>query len=294
MDEKTIFKISNETNIENWYESLKSYTMKTQFIPISIKLANALIHYYEQSNGEGKLSAEEKVLLENLKEQINNVIENLYRSRGAFIRLSTRSPKDSRIARNKTEKIFQEELKKGKGDENSRLLAIVKSSILGLKVVSGKEAMELLLSGKRVYEDIISALEFSKTVKFEQKIFIREWIDIPIEMEFRGFVYKKNLNAISQYYHYCYFSNLSKHIPTIKKRIKDFYNSIKDQISFDSFIIDFAVLKDRVILIELNPFFLGTDPCLFSWKTDRNIFEKGLFEFRIRTEPVTKADQFSI
>ncbi len=90
------------------------------------------------------------------------------------------------------------------------------------------------------------------------------------------------------------FSKLPKQFSVIEKRIKNFNNSIKDKISLESFIIDFEVLKDRVILIELNPFFLGTDPCLFLWKTDRKIFEKDPFEFRIRTEATTKKDQFSV
>ncbi|MFX0142216.1 MAG: hypothetical protein ACFFDN_51735, partial [Candidatus Hodarchaeota archaeon] len=269
MNEEEIYRISNETNIENWYDSLKSYTMETHFIPMSTELANAFIHHYQQSKGEGKITSEENLLLKNIKEQIDDILKKFKTpDNGAFVRLSTRSPKDSRIARKKSDKVFQEELKKGTGDENSRLVAIVKSSILGLKVNSGKEAMELLLDSQRIYDDLVTALQFSKTEGFSQKIFVREWINIPIDMEFRGFVHKKNLNAISQYYHYLLFPNLHKDISTIEKRIKEFYNSIKDKISIESFIIDFAVLKDNVILIELNPFFLGTDPCLFSWKTD--------------------------
>ncbi|MFX1452836.1 MAG: hypothetical protein ACFFCM_18510 [Promethearchaeota archaeon] len=294
MNEEDIFRISNETNIENWYESLKAYTMTTFFIPMSIELAKAFVHHYQQSKGEGKITSDEERLLTSIEIEIEDIIQSFKDLKhGLFVRLSTRSPKDSRIARKKSDQIFQEELKKGEGDENSRLIAIVKSSILGLKVISGKEAMELLLDSQRVYDDLINALQFSKKKGFTQKIFVREWIDIPIDMEFRGFVHKKNLNAISQYYHYLLFPNLPKQIPIIEKRIKAFYNSIKNKITLDSFIIDFAVLKDRVILIEFNPFFLGTDPCLFSWKTDRKIFEDGPFEFRIRTEPISKKDQFS-
>ncbi len=295
MNEEDIFRISNETNIENWYDSLKSYTMNTIFFPMSIELANAFVHYYKKSKGEGKVTLEEEKLLKKTEKRIDDIINNFQdQKKGAFVRLSTRSPKDSRIARKKSDEIFQEELKKGNGDENSRLIAIVKSSILGLKVSSGKEAMDLLLDSQRVYDDLVTALQFSKKKGFTQKIFIREWIDIPIDMEFRGFIHKKNLNSISQYYHYLLFPNLPKQIPIIEKRIKEFYNTIKNKITLESFIIDFAILKDKVILIELNPFFLGTDPCLFSWKTDRKIFEEGPFEFRIRTVPVTKKDQFSI
>ncbi|MFX0139747.1 MAG: hypothetical protein ACFFDN_39270, partial [Candidatus Hodarchaeota archaeon] len=241
MNEEDIFRISNETNIENWYESLKSYTMNTIFFPMSIELANTFVHYYQQAKGEGKVTLKEKQLLNKIEKRIDGIINNFKDpKKGAFVRLSTRSPKDSCIARKKSDKIFQEELKKGKGDENSRLIAIVKSSILGLNIISGKEAMELLLDSQRVYDDLETALQFSKTKGFSQKIFVREWIDIPIDMEFRGFVYKKGLNAISQYYHYLLFPDLPKQVPIIEKRIKNFYNSIKDKITLESFIIDFA------------------------------------------------------
>ncbi|MHA1380440.1 MAG: hypothetical protein ACTSRG_18905 [Candidatus Helarchaeota archaeon] len=188
MNEKKIFQISNATNIENWYELLKEYTMDTRFIPISIDLANAIIHYYSHSKGEGSITHEEENILKSIEEQIDKIIKTYNSKSGAFVRSSTRSPKDSRIARSKTEKIFKEELKKGEQDENSKLIAIVKSQILGLKVRSGKEALDFLLSSQRIYDDLIFSLEHAIFEGFTQKIFIREWIDIPINMEFRGFV----------------------------------------------------------------------------------------------------------
>lgn len=277
-----IFKISNETNIENWYEFLKDHTMETRFLPISMELARAIINEYE---GKGNSTPEDKSLLNELESELDSTLES-FKSSGAFVRLSTRSPKDSRRAREKSQEIFDTEFKKGTGDENSRLIALVRASIQGLKVASGKEAMELLLDSERVHDDLLTALDHPQ--EFSQKIIVREWIHIPIDMEFRAFVHKKHLNALSQYYSYCFFPDLLKSKPEIAEKIEKSFGAIKDLIPLESYIIDFAVVKDQVIVIELNPFFLGTDPCLFSWKTDRKIFKKGPFEFRIRTEPVKK------
>ena len=291
MKEADIFKILNEANIETWYDELKDHTMKTFFFPITKEIASAIVNTYLDSKGESIQTENDKKTLERLQKDIDDFLVNLKNAeKSAFIRLSTRSPKDSRKARSKSESFFEQESEKGFEDENARLIALVKASIQGLKIQTGKEAIELLTDSERVYDDLLTALEHlvKYPKEFTQKIIIREWIDIPIDMEFRGFVHDKALNALSQYYHYCFFPKLVQELPIIERRIKDFYESIKDSVSLNSFIIDFAVLEDEILIIELNPLFLGTDPCLFSWKTDKKIFEEGPYEFRIRNKLVEK------
>ena len=291
MKEVDVFKILNEANIEKWYEELKDHTMETHFLPITKEIASAIINTYLDSKGESSQTNNDRKILNTLEKEINDILKNLKTAeKSAFIRLSTRSPKDSRKARAKSENFFEKESEKGFEDENARLIALVKASIQGLKIHTGKEAIELLTDSERVYDDLLTALEHlvKHPKEFTQKIIIREWIDIPIDMEFRGFVYNKTLNALSQYYHYCFFPKLVQELPMIERKIKDFYKSIRDLVPLDSFIMDFAVLEDKILIIELNPFFLGTDPCLFSWKTDKKIFEDGPYEFRIKKEPVKK------
>jgi len=76
MNEEDIFRISNETNIENWYESLKAYTMTTFFIPMSIELAQAFVHYYQKSKGDGQVTSDEEKLLKNIEIEIENIIQS--------------------------------------------------------------------------------------------------------------------------------------------------------------------------------------------------------------------------
>jgi hypothetical protein len=49
------------------------------------------------------------------------------------------------------------------------------------------------------------------------------------------------------------------------------------------------VTPDRVLIIELNPFFSDTGACLFSWKSanDRHIIQNGPFELRVVKSPLS-------
>ena len=208
-------------------------------------------------------------------------------SSGAFVRLSTRSPKDAAIARDTTMKLFNEEIALlgdiGKTDENARLIALIKASTVCLKVFSGQQALDLLLvqhfyyiqtslftntinkASERTHEDLNLALEFPQA--WDMKVIVREWVKLfstglPISnlfflakvtihpsMEFRGFVCKKKFTALSQYFHIVHFPELVKSRNEVLAKILAFYEDIKDAIPADSYIIDFGVLEDRVVVI---------------------------------------------
>lgn len=73
-------------------------------------------------------------------------------------------------------------------------------------------------------------------------------------MEFRCFVHSKKLNACSQYFCDLVFDDLIQQKKEIGKKILDFFDSVKDKIPHTHFVIDFFVGKDRVYIIELNPY----------------------------------------
>jgi hypothetical protein len=115
-------------------------------------------------------------------------------------------------------------------------------------------------------------------------------VSLPPSMEFRGFVRGKRLTAISQYFHIVHFPGLASQRDSILHGINQLFDRIKDIIPVDNFIIDFGVLPDRVLVIELNPFNdyegCGTDPGLFNWKADRKVVDgEAPLEFRVREEP---------
>ena len=79
---------------------------------------------------------------------------------------------------------------------------------------------------------------YAKDIKFV----VREFVTIPVDGEFRGFVYEGKLVALSQYDTMTFFPHLVEHKEEVEKRIRDFYEDIKDSIplTLTSYIIDFA------------------------------------------------------
>jgi hypothetical protein len=74
---------------------------------------------------------------------------------------------------------------------------------------------------------------------------------------------------------------ISTNYQEIKDRLVKFFEStVKENISQSSYIIDFFVGKEKIYIIELNPFHSGAGPGLFSWSKDRQILFGGPLEFR--------------
>jgi len=108
-------------------------------------------------------------------------------------------------------------------------------------------------------------------------------------MEFRGFVCKKKLNALAQYFHYCFFPELVQRKKEIETKIVDYFNSqIVDKVPHNSYVIDFCMLHNGELkIIEVNPFHFSTGAPFFGWKKGsegRHILLYGPFTFRMREE----------
>jgi len=131
---------------------------------------------------------------------------------------------------------------------------------------------------------------------FYPKIIVRAWADIPIEHKFRGFVCKKNLNALSQYYHYCYFPKLVEDKGRLEEKILGYYESIKNLIPHENFVIDFAILPDGGMkVIEIKPFHHSVEAPFLSWKKGsegRAKIFKGPYSLNVRTEAPVGRDKF--
>ena len=72
-----------------------------------------------------------------------------------------------------------------------------------IHIGTGKNDLELLISSKRVNEDLTYVFEKDEDYeKYNIKIVLRLWeYSLPLESEFRGFVWGGNLNTIEQYSH---------------------------------------------------------------------------------------------
>ena len=240
------------TYIENWTDGLRELSIKSESIKLTereIKLLGAsLIEYGEgfkpffDNNINGSINFERKLFIEKLRIDLNSIIKKY--SNGSFIRLGSRSPKDS--------------------------YRYYKNS----KVMNGDEAINMLIdTSERMYDDLMLAL----INKYESHIFVREWIDIPKWCEFRCFMKNRQLQGISQYYYQEYYKEIEPEILLIQNGILEFFKKFEKECHLDDVIFDvFLSFKEKnelkliekvdVKLIEINPYSNKlTDPCLYNW-----------------------------
>lgn len=189
----------------------------------------------------------------------------------------------------------------GKFSDSEVLAAFMRATTRAMHIQTGKEAIhDLFLHSRRAYEDLRRVLRFSQhEVKHDGEkslcatsIAVRRWhnaVGAGPEGEFRGFVYDGKLQALTAYDNLIGYTSIIKNREQIEETIRSFYaNVLNDQLPGhrDGCVVDFFVDKDRVFLIEINPFSSGTGPSLFSWKHDRERLMNGPFEFRVLNESV--------
>eukprot|EP01126_Amoeba_proteus_P051453 TRINITY_DN6143_c0_g1_i1.p1 TRINITY_DN6143_c0_g1~~TRINITY_DN6143_c0_g1_i1.p1 ORF type:complete len:391 (+),score=58.23 TRINITY_DN6143_c0_g1_i1:81-1175(+) len=277
-------------DIDVWYPLLKEHTFPTYFLPLSVKEARAILNMYQTSILRRKwLRPEDVDTLRNLEDRIGLLMNKHFQGKSAFMRLCGRSPKDADPLNHQQvmesyyswmEKLVAEGY--STKDPNTHFMAFVKFN--WMKVTTAVEVMNLLLTSERVHIDMDDWLRYGEP----EQIVLREWEpELLIENEFRAFVFKNKLNAISQYDHYGVFPNLSKIKDRVQNKILDKWNEVHELIGEDSYVIDFGYLpeKDCVCVIELSPFLDCTGPACFRWSIpeDREILRNGPFEFRLNS-----------
>jgi hypothetical protein len=274
------------TDVELWYHMIEDHTFKTKFIPLPYALAETLVHYQEDNLHDGEMD-----IIEKLKNDIHESILGFENEKSAFVRLSTLSPKDSTLSMyNKLLTILTKELENvPKFDREGEVMAINTSIYKASRVENGEEAMYMFKKSARVLLHLKSRLKNTEPEKWNMNIVVREWNNIYPQYEFRGFVYKNQLTAITHYYKFLYVEEIKQNKEDIEDMIKDYFEKMKHKLEhIESYVIDFYVDIDNrnVKIIELNPFIEHSSSGLFNWEIDRDLFEgRRGFEFRILEEP---------
>jgi len=245
-----------------------------------------------------KLNYKEDNVLSVLESDLDRLIKQF--PNGTFVRMSTRSPKYSIVSKMKSRDFLIKELERIKKEEvrdddpryeyNAKLLAVYKAGLLGLRVFSGSESLDILTSSFRIYEDLVREDECKENSRISTfKLFVREWNTFEMDREFRAFVHNGEMNAISQCYDEWWFKGLKEVFNDYCLRIKDFFdNNIKTRLPVSSYVIDFAIIGDEVKVIELNPFqAFSVGPGVFNWEDDNDLrlLEDGPFTMRMREVP---------
>lgn len=228
------------TYLENWPQEIKSLSVAQIDIPLSLEEANTLgasiTDWFEAFSTP-------TTSIDDIRKRVSDAVERF--PRGAFVRLGSRSPKDSWLA-----------MREG-----------------SMKVQRGEDPLRFILdASERVYEDLSLAIQEN----YPPHIFVREWKDIPAWSEFRCFMANRNLVGISQYQYRDYFQEVVNDKGAIEWCIREFFRGFRRQCHIPDVVFDVFVIRKEhgndcaweVKLLELNPSFEMTDPCLFDWSKE--------------------------
>lgn len=287
-------------DVEAWYPILSHLTAPTVFLDLTEEEATAIQCYYETRFKAKDLLTEHHITtLRELEKKIETSAKDSFGSDPFFMRLSTRSPKDGASINNDEYESIIEELRDQLREEwdcencpikidplyaeyNIKMAAIFKLSTQILRCTTGAEAMNLVLTSARVYQDLKCALVCAEAERtreglkpdWKTKVILRKWeTRLDDFMEFRCFVKINKMTAISQYNQYVMIGSLLKQEvqETIRKKLINFWmKEVRDLLKEKKdYVIDMAILKDNsVFVIELNPFSQITNACLYSWLYD--------------------------
>jgi hypothetical protein len=222
------------TWIENWPAGLAHLSFPQRGLRLEVEE----IHALGRRNGVHAhcFAAGSDQCLHDLEVRLDKAVRTF--TEGAFIRLGSRSPKDTMLG-----------------------------VLTGCRAGDGAEALRLLACGSaRVAFDLRRSLQ----ARYNPWIFVRQWIAIPPETEFRCFMQKRRLAGVSQYYRDCLFPAISSGSVTeiINAALRWFFPIFVSQCPLEDVVFDLSLTAEpepSSKLIELNPFGPPTDAALFSW-----------------------------
>ncbi|PJD95105.1 MAG: hypothetical protein CK426_07295 [Legionella sp.] len=275
-------KIHHAYDFEQWYKKLEPYTFTSRIIAIDKETAIAFTHYYREVmiGHANTLTRQDRLIIAEMENTLASILEEDFHGKEVFIRMSNRSPKDGIAIRDLNTAGFQayQDIVQKNTSLNEQLIGLTDLQMKNLNCRTTQEIFNLILTSERVYTDLLEAIRCSASEEdqWSTAIILREWeAELRQEHEFRLFVYQNKVTAISQYNTYCHYPsyNDTELQKKIVKRLKNFAEELSPLIKLDNYILDLALIGDRVIVIELNPFHPSTGACLFSWQTDESILK---------------------
>jgi hypothetical protein len=263
------------TNMEVWYNSLKDFTFPTLFITLSHEELEAML-----------APNEHKQRIVDIATKIDESVQQM--GGKAFVKMSCRSAKDSMVTCDEMKQIYHQNVKEDM-TENEKMILLNYAYLQAMGVTSGSKALDYLLKSQRIAED----LQLAKKNNTEMQIIVRKWEDIPLKHEFRCFIFKRTLTAVSQYFDLCFFKALENEKESLLASLVHKFEEVKHRVPLENYILDFGISTDgKVHIIELNPFTTTTDSCLFSWTSDKRVlFGEEPLQMRIREREMKNLKQ---
>jgi len=296
------------SGVDEWYDNLKECTFQSVFVPLEAEEAMIIMNNWfmmtEDKRGLPTTSIPDG--LSSLIAKIDDAIESNFKDakfdNQVFIKLSTRSPKDSSTILQRAYDLYRDYASKIPAEEratislNDRLCKFSDLMIKASAVATGTEAVTIMLDSWRVAEDLKSAYADGKENKGDKiSIVVRGWDPrITPACEFRGFVWDGEMTCIGQYWHHLHFPQLKEIKDQVAGELLEFYNTkLKMSMPVPCAMLDLAYLgPGEVLLVEVNPLTdgLGSFPAstgLFDYEEDV-LRGKAPFELRLTEKPAEK------
>lgn len=268
-------------NLDRYYEVVEDLTFPTAFLPLPLADARLLT--------KGSLP-------DGLKDDLNAAIQRVGGSDGAFVRLTTRSPKDAVDKMPERLAPLLEEALRGvpEDDQNATLIALRRAFAQTLRIHSADEALFIMSLSGRTISDVIRMSSHPDADQFwDMQLVVRKFCDLPAHGEFRVFVHSGQVRGISQYDTLCYFPHLVQQKAAIAALILQFHEALHQRVGhlFDDYVLDLALLDNpaeaaptphQVLLVEINPWDTHTGAALFNWEQDKQILEGSEGEVEVR------------
>lgn len=195
----TVKSYVSRCDVEHWYNILKAHTFATEWFELDELAMRAIRTRFAKD----PLTKEEEKRLVLLCSSIDGLISKL--GGAAFVRLSTRSPKDAIVSSPEFVRSMQEQLRQiDSKDLAATGEAFYECVMKAGRMASGKAAVELLCNSSRVFMDLRRSLD----AKFPVLCVVREYCYLAPSSEFRVFVVRGKITAVSQYIDCLFFPQL--------------------------------------------------------------------------------------
>lgn len=89
--------------MEQWYTSLQEYTYATLYCPISLDEGKAMVEIYKLKELKKPIPEELEQIVTNLTNKLQVTMDKF--ESGAFVKLSSRSAKDSAVSSQRTKQV---------------------------------------------------------------------------------------------------------------------------------------------------------------------------------------------
>jgi hypothetical protein len=226
------------TFLENWPHGLVALSLPQEDVPLSLDEAAALGRAMSRYGHRFPRIAGAAGLLEALMLRLDRAVRRF--PDGAFVRLGSRSPKDS---------AFVQELRG--------------------RIFGGRLALMCLTEGSvRIADD----LEWALAHRYPPHVFVRPWTNIPPWAELRGFMRGRRLVGISQYNSVAQgrsFSELRAQAVRAQNAVRAFFPRFEAACHLADCVFDVVLWHAEapaalaVLLLEIGPFGSDTDTLLF-------------------------------